>query len=181
MNETKPKKMVSRKIAIALGIICIIVAVGLLGALVYYVNLLDSEISDKDSTISGLNTQISYMHGQLNNLNAIANLNASSEYWSTLIGGSSGQGYQHYVDYAGYIFVVATSLVPVNLPAGTQPNSSFVAEVELSYSLPNGITYDKGLYLNETQNTVWFPVFPANINLSVFSSTGVAIDAKYYY
>src|SRR5271157_735821 len=172
MSETKPKRMVGRNVATALGIICIIVTVGLLGALVYYVNSLNSEISVRDSTISDLNTQISYMNGQLNNLNAIATLNASSEYWSTGVSGWTGNGYLHYVNYAGYIFVNATALIP---------NSSFNASVELSYSLPNGITYDKGVILNETQNTVWFPVFPTTINLSVFSYTGVAIDAKYYY
>ena len=62
MSETKPsqtitKKMVSRNVAIALGIICIILVVGLVGAFAYYI----LTMNDKNNTISSLNTQISQL------------------------------------------------------------------------------------------------------------------------
>jgi peptidoglycan hydrolase CwlO-like protein len=62
-SETKPKKMVSRNVAIALGIICIILVAGLAGAFAYYLN-------DKNNTISSLNTQISSKDSQISQLNS---------------------------------------------------------------------------------------------------------------
>jgi predicted PurR-regulated permease PerM len=54
-SQTIPKKLVSRNVAIALGIICIILVVGVVGAFAYYMPM----INDKNNTISSLNTQIS--------------------------------------------------------------------------------------------------------------------------
>jgi uncharacterized coiled-coil protein SlyX len=59
MNE-KPteKKMVRRSVAIALGIICIILFVGVVAAFGYYIPEKDITISSRDNTISCLNSQI---------------------------------------------------------------------------------------------------------------------------
>lgn len=54
MNETKPKKMVSRNVAVALGIICIILIAGMVEIWFYY---LVQDIK-KDETITELNNQI---------------------------------------------------------------------------------------------------------------------------
>jgi hypothetical protein len=58
------KKTARRSVAIALGIICIVLASGLVGALVYYVSL----VNDKDSAISVLNSQISQLTSNVTNL-----------------------------------------------------------------------------------------------------------------
>jgi uncharacterized coiled-coil protein SlyX len=63
MSEIEPKKMVRRSVAVALGIICIVVVAGLAGVFAYYIN-------DKNSTISSLNTQISNKDSQISQLNA---------------------------------------------------------------------------------------------------------------
>jgi len=59
------KKLVSRNVALALGIICIIlVVVGLVGAVTYIIPM----INDKNSMISSLNTQISQLTTNNTNL-----------------------------------------------------------------------------------------------------------------
>jgi len=70
------KKMVTRSVAIGLGIVSIILAAGLVGIFAYYIPLLD----DRDSTISSLNTriadkdyQIQIKNTQINNLQTQVN------------------------------------------------------------------------------------------------------------
>ncbi len=62
-NETKPKKMVRRSVAFALGIICIILISGLVGAFAYY--HYTPIINDKDNTVSSLNAEISQLNSSL--------------------------------------------------------------------------------------------------------------------
>jgi hypothetical protein len=59
------KKVVGRNIAIVLGVICIFLAVCLLGAISNYTSI----INERDNTISSLNSQITNMQNQLNSLN----------------------------------------------------------------------------------------------------------------
>ena len=58
------KKVVGRKVAIALGIICTLLAVSLVGTFTYYTSI----ISAKDNTISSLNSQVSSKDSQIANL-----------------------------------------------------------------------------------------------------------------
>jgi hypothetical protein len=62
-NETKPKKMVSRNVAIAFGIICVI--------LVASVAVLSVVINEKDNTIQTDNNQINSLNSQVDNLTGI--------------------------------------------------------------------------------------------------------------
>jgi len=89
------KKLIGRNVAIALGIICIILAVGLVGAISNYTSIIsgkddtiaslnsqiadkDSQIASKDSQISSLNTQIQTLTNQKNQLQTWLNsLNAT--------------------------------------------------------------------------------------------------------
>jgi predicted PurR-regulated permease PerM len=67
MGETKPRKMVGRSVAIAFGIVCIILIAGLGGAMAYYT----MTINNKNTTINQLNTTTS------DQINTIASLNAN--------------------------------------------------------------------------------------------------------
>jgi len=61
MNETKPKKVVSRNVAIALGIICIVLIASLAGAFAYYVsthNHSNSEYDTLQSRVNGLTDEV---------------------------------------------------------------------------------------------------------------------------
>ncbi|MEM3761003.1 MAG: hypothetical protein QXZ02_07860 [Candidatus Bathyarchaeia archaeon] len=60
------KKVVGRKVAIALGIVAIILLVGLVGAIANYTSI----INGKDNTIASLNSQIANLQNQVNDLNA---------------------------------------------------------------------------------------------------------------
>ena len=72
------KKTVRRSVAIAFGIICIVLASGLVGALAYYVSL----VNDKDNAISMLNSQISQLTLNITNLQNQVNsiLNGSTPF-----------------------------------------------------------------------------------------------------
>jgi prefoldin subunit 5 len=60
------KKVVGRTIAIALGIICVVLAVGLGGAVANYTSI----ISKKDNTIASLNSQIAEKNNTISSLNS---------------------------------------------------------------------------------------------------------------
>jgi len=66
-SETKPKRMVRRSVAVALGIICIILAVSLVGAFEYYTPI----INDKNSMITNLQNQNEQLQTYLNGSNTL--------------------------------------------------------------------------------------------------------------
>ena len=69
MSEQKPeKKVVGRTVAIALGIICIILAVGLVGAVADYTSIISGNETYYQNQISSLNSQISSLNAQINSL-----------------------------------------------------------------------------------------------------------------
>jgi hypothetical protein len=94
-SDTKPKKMVSRNVAIALGIVCIILVVGLLGAIL----------------------QISSLNSRVNDLTDIANLD-KSEVWvndTTVTQTASNYTSWFYAPrYAGYVSVNVLSSTTSN-------------------------------------------------------------------
>lgn len=113
------KKVVSRTVAIALGIVCIILVVGLVGAVAY--------ITTKDSQITSLNSQIS-------NLNDVVNL-AKSTVWVTsqTISQPADQYYSwtNRASYAGYLLVNVQSSASTNTYA------------EVIYFSSKGVNYDQ--------------------------------------
>jgi len=88
------KKVVSRRVAIALGIICVLLGVGFVGAVANYTSILAEkdvqiaslslQIAEKNAIISLLNSQIATMDSQIQSLrnqvdslsNAVASLNS---------------------------------------------------------------------------------------------------------
>jgi len=62
--STKPKRMIGRNVAIALGLVCIILAVGLIGVFAYYA----PTINDKNNMISSLDAQISKLNSNVTDL-----------------------------------------------------------------------------------------------------------------
>jgi len=63
-TSTKTKRIVNRSVAVALGLICIILAASLVGTFAYYAPL----INDRNNTISSLNTRISDQNGAISSL-----------------------------------------------------------------------------------------------------------------
>ena len=79
-ENTSEKKVVGRNVAIALEIICVILAVGLVGAVANYTSIIsgkDNTIATKDSQIQTLTSQKNQLQTWLNgNLTLIDTLNA---------------------------------------------------------------------------------------------------------
>lgn len=134
--ETKPKKMVSRNVTIALGIICIILVVGLIGAVAFYT------------------FQISLLNSKVNDLTNITNL-ADSIVWVNNLTVSPIEDLQlgHHctfifpANYSGY--------VSVNVLSST--NTTYVELTYTSY----GVNYDSQVNVG-TNGTAYFPVLPAS-------------------
>jgi dsDNA-specific endonuclease/ATPase MutS2 len=74
MTENKgQKKVVNRTAAMAVAIICIIIATSLVGVITVYmpmVSNLKSQLSEKDIEIADLNSEISELNGQVSSLQA---------------------------------------------------------------------------------------------------------------
>jgi septal ring factor EnvC (AmiA/AmiB activator) len=83
-SKMSEKKLIGRNVAIALGIICIILAASLVVVIVNYttgkdatISSLNSQIADKDNTISSLNSQIADKDSQIASKdNTISSLNS---------------------------------------------------------------------------------------------------------
>jgi len=145
------KRVVGRRVFIALEIVCIILLACLVGA----TSLYQSQISDKDNTIFSQNSQISSLQNQasnlqnqVNDLNNIVNLNRS-KIWvlnQTIIfpAGSYASFIRQDTDYAGCVsFIFQTSM-------------STTTYVQAIYS-SHGINYDYQVYVG-TSGTSSLPV-----------------------
>jgi outer membrane murein-binding lipoprotein Lpp len=79
MSQKQEKKVVGRNVAVALGIICITVLVGLVGAIANYTSIIsgkDNTIATKDSQIQTLTSQKNQLQTWLDgNLSQISSLN----------------------------------------------------------------------------------------------------------
>jgi hypothetical protein len=117
------KKLVSRNIAIALGIICIILAVGVVGAIAFYIPI----INDGNSRIYSLNSRITDADNEISNLNAphiyttVLNWTNNEQYdWVDAYGMAFNTGnmtaYQVHVYFTLYI---APHSVDENVEGGT--------------------------------------------------------------
>jgi nitrate reductase NapE component len=128
-SETKPKKMVARNVAIALGIICIVLVVGLVGAFAYYAS------------------QISSLNSEVGNLTYIASLDKSTVWVNDTTVTQTASNYTSWsfsADYAGY--------VSVNVQSSTT-NNTYVRVIYSAYS----INYDNTITVG-TSGTASFPV-----------------------
>jgi len=194
------KKVVGRNVVIALGIICVILAVGLVGAVANYTSIIsgkdntvtakDSQIADKDDTISSLNSQIasqdsqisslnsqaSSLQNQVNDLNAIANLAKSTVWVNDETVSQPAGSYSYWIrsaSYAGYVVVVVHS----STTSGTG--------VRVIYS-SHGVSYDNLLGVG-SGGTAVFPILPSlNIEIRVgnsnwFDGATETVTITYHY
>ncbi|MEM3743852.1 MAG: hypothetical protein QXW43_04920 [Candidatus Methanomethyliaceae archaeon] len=166
------KKVVDRNVAIALGIICVLLAVGLVGAVMNYTSI----ISGKDSTIASLNSQITNLKNQVNDLNSIINLEKSTVWVSDQTVSQPAGSYTQWkvsASYAGYVSVrVQTSTT----------DKTYVRVIWSSY----GVHYDQSITVG-VSGTAVFPILPAsNIeirvgNSNLFSGATETVTITYHY
>jgi len=192
-TSEKPIEKKSGTVAIALGIICIVLAVGLVGAVVNYTSIIsgkdntiatkDSQITDKDNTISSLNSQItskdsqiSSLQSQVNDLTDITNLAKSTVWASNDAVNQPAGSYVHWTrsaSYAGYVSVIVQTSTTTN------------TYVRVIYS-SHGVNYDNQIVVG-TGGTAVFPILPASSieirvgNSNWFDGASETVSITYYY
>jgi flagellar basal body-associated protein FliL len=165
-NETKPRRVVGRSIAIALGIVCILLIAVLGGVMAYYV-----------SYVSGHH----HTDSDYDSINSIVNL-ANSTVWvnNQTISQPAGQftNWTESVNYSGFVIVNVLSA-----------NATVLAQVSY-FSWSNyfyyALSYDTQKTVNPS-HIVWFPVLPSS-NVTVGVGNGNLVDGAtetvtitYYY
>jgi cell division protein FtsL len=187
MNTQKSgKKVVSRNVAVALGIISIVFLVGLVGAVLHYTSIIsgkDNDILTRDSQIADKNAQIQTLTDQKNQLqtwlqenNSVANFEASS-IWVNLktvsVQASSETIWNFTANYAGYISIQVASSPPTT--------GNFYARVTYA---SHGVNYDNQINVG-TSGTAVFPVLPALIETRVgnllTALANATVTISYYY
>jgi hypothetical protein len=172
----QPKKVVRRRTALALGIICILLVVGLGGAMAYYV----SNHSHTNSDYNSLMTKINELNNTLIDLNNTLNLGKSTVWVNDQTVSQANGAYSYYYEPANY-----TGYVVVTVESSTVPGTWIM----LSYS-SHGLYYDQAY--TETQainvgNSAEFPVLPASLTIGVgnglvFGSGATeTVTITYYY
>jgi flagellar biosynthesis protein FliQ len=147
MSEQQPeKKFVNKTIAIALGIICIFLVVGLIGV-----------IADYTSIISGKDNNISNLQSRLNVLTFFTNSTKWVNSQTIMQPASSYTNWTFQAVYAGFVTVSVT-----RIPVLTTPFNVSV-EVKWFYA---GVEYDKQTIIYQP-SILTFPVLPASIEIRV--------------
>jgi hypothetical protein len=166
MREPKAgeKEVVRRNVAIALGIICIVLVAGLVGALAYYTLI----INDKDNTISSLTNQKSVLQDQVFNLSGILNINdfrvLDDTYDEFIHPNSYWVAPVTQLTYAGFVDVYCLSTSPATY-------------VELIYS-SRGYPFDNKVVVGKEGFAV-FPVLPSS-NIEIrFGANSTNIERLY--
>jgi hypothetical protein len=185
------KKTVRRSVAIALGIICIVLVGGLAGAFAYYVPM----INEKNNTISSLNSQVSQLNtnatnlqnqidsldfsvtnlqNQVNNLTDIFNLRKSTIWYDgtlLIVPLLELTSLEENVPYAGYVSVQVSS---------SQSNETVVLVVYSSQVL----RYENSINLGSSETAI-IPVLPSSMAIYFADPEGksgtATVTIIYYY
>jgi uncharacterized coiled-coil protein SlyX len=204
--KTSQKKVVGRTVVIALGMVCIVLLAGLVGAIAFYtpmINNLESQTAQKDNTISSLNNTISSLNSQISALNNSLNqISSSTSSKDTQIAALNAQ-----ISSLTNILYLNASTYLANNQAITQDasayttiwndtlniagyvtvavqSSSTTTYVEVAYSA-YGVNYDNNVTVG-TSGTAAFPVLPGTIgirvgNTELVDSANATVTAIYYY
>jgi len=176
MNETKPKKMVSRNVAIAVGIICIVLVASLAGAIAYYTSV----ISGKDNKISSLESQLSnavnigQSYELLEDSKVLAiNQTITPDNSGTLITSGLGIEYDNFTDLSGYSAnyeIGFSALYSGYLAVTVNGSTENPLTVALDYfNLGYTFVYPLQIGIN---GTYYFPVTGSPIGGAVAGDTG---------
>jgi hypothetical protein len=173
MSEPKvERKVVSRTVAISLGIICIVLVIGLVGAIAEYTSM----INDKDNTISSQASQISSYQNQVSDLTGKLDLSQNTVWINDQPINQGASGYTYWTfsaTYAGYVVV--------NVISSTTSN----AYAEVIYS-SNGVNYDSSVTVGYS-GTASFAVLPSGSiqvrvgNSNWINSASETVTITYYY
>jgi hypothetical protein len=197
--QPSPKRIVNRTVTLALGLICIVLAAGVVGAIAFYspmVTNLESQLTEKENLISSMNatitslqnslnqssssaatkdTQIAALNYQISNLFNYLNLNVTDllVYNRTFSqdAGANTTIYYNTVQFAGYVTVAVQS----------SSNKTYVQLIYSSYAVNYNSTITVG-----TSGTAAFPVLPSYLaiivgNTETEDAVGATVTATYTY
>lgn len=209
MNEKQEKKVVGRTVAIALGIICLILAVCLVGTIANYtaiingkdstiankdsqISTLHSQIADKDNTISNLDSQISSKNSQISSLNSqvislqnqvndLTNIVnlAKSVMW--VDDQTISQPAYSYTHWTPAFSASYAGYVSVWVQTSTTTNT-YVRVIYTAY----GVNYDNQIGVG-TGGTAVFPILPCSSieirvgNTNLFTGATETVTITYHY
>jgi len=207
MVERTGQKVVNRRVALVLGMICILLVAALVAVIVVYkpmasTSALESQLAEKDSTISSLNSsvaalqnlvsryvryfnesysnasdydsEIASLNAQIAVLNNYLNLNASDYMLNSQ---AVSQEANNYTSFSFDTPIAGYVIVNVQ-------SSSSTAYVEVLYSA-FGVNYDDSQNVG-TSGTAAFPLLPGTIEIRIGNTdtsgtvTGT-VTATYYY
>jgi cell division protein FtsL len=200
-------KVVGRKIAIGLGVVCIVLSVGLVVALAAYLPMsaqmdsLNAQITQKDQDIAGLNLQITALQSQIDSLNSSS---SNVQYLQSQISDLQ----QQIQALSNVLYLNVSATLVDNAPFSLQPStnvtvwdnpdtplqnagylavqvqsSSNLTYVEVVYN-SYGVAYDN--VVEVSNSTVTFPVLPGPVvivvgNTELADSVTGTVSAYYYY
>jgi hypothetical protein len=168
------KKVIDRNVAIALGIICIILAVGLVGAIMSY----SSTISGKDSTMATLNSQISSLNSQktslqnqVDDLNNVTHLSKSEIWVNNETISQPANSYWSFstnnATYAGYVVVWVQNSTTIQTYVRLFYSTYVTTRVVNGHAYPTPVLYENRIDVG-FDGTAVFPVLPySDINIRV--------------
>ena len=205
MENTSKKKVFSKKVVVALVVICVVLLAGLVGTLAFYiptVNSLNFQIAEKDETISSLNSQLTEKDDIISSLNSqistLQNTLASKDSQIKSLNSTILSLYDYlYLNVSALL--VYTSVDQEANSSTTVWNyvlqfagyvtvyvqsSSNTTYVTLSYSYRE-VDYQNSVTVG-TNGTAAFPVLPALVKINVGNTDTVSpvttsIMVIYYY
>ena len=200
-QEKSGIKSVSNITVIALGVICIILAAGLVGVIAIYNPMiadLQSQVDSQKDTIASLNSQIAALNSQIasltnslnqSNTNAQALQELLTDYYEKLTlsqhgflvnnmqvtqdAGGITSLWSNYVEYAGYVVFQVES-------------TSSTTYAKVVYSLSSyGANFDYNATVG-VDGTAVFPVLPGQLNIGIGNTQTVnpvnaTVTVVYYY
>jgi hypothetical protein len=207
IGKTSKKKIVSRRAAIALLMVCIVLSAGLVGVIAVYlprVSSLESQIAEKDNELSSLNSQNLALQNTLEQTaNDIAGLEETVEELEETVEGLNAA----LLDYRDIIFLVKSDLLLsgpitqnasdytgifkdilqyagyVTVEAQSTSNTTYARVNYTSY----GVNYNNNVTLG-TNAATSFPVLPGEIEIIVGNtdtyigdSVNATVTVTYYY
>jgi outer membrane murein-binding lipoprotein Lpp len=182
------RKIVSRTMVIALGLICIILAAGLVGAIAVYmpmVSSLESQIAEKNSTISSLNSQVSSLTSQVLALQAdIEQINSTIEDYKAAQRAFNSQ-VESYINiislnvsaplFASQSFTLAANtsgtiytgnILYAGYISVSVESSSNTTYLQVAYARVYGVNYNQTVTVG-TGGSGRFPVLPGDITVVI--------------
>jgi uncharacterized protein YpmS len=172
-EKKSQRKIVSKAMVIALGLICIILAAGLVGAIAVYMPMasnLESQIAEKDSTISSLNSQVSSLTSQVLALQAdIEQFNSTIEDYK-----AAQEAFNSQAEFYA-------NIISLNMSAPLFVSQSFTLAANTSGTIYTGNILYAGyisVSVESSSNTTYlqvaYPSYGVNYNQTVTVGTGGA-------